>query len=172
VDNYHNELSNRMKKGELFSAQSNMDDSLFKEHSPFHTLSGKTVYSHGGIMPDIFIPADTTEDTQLIQELDDNQLFTAYVLDRMQPTLSKYNSTTDFVNHFSVSGPMFDDFIIYASGTIREMDSGDIMISKQTIKLLLKAYAARFKWGDEAYFETVNNDDIGFKKAVKNLSQD
>ena len=172
VDNYHNELSNRMKKGELFSAQSNMDDSLFKEHSPFHTLSGKTVYSHGGIMPDIFIPADTTEDTQLIQELDDNQLFTAYVLDRMQPTLSKYNSTTDFVNHFSVSGPMFDDFIIYASGTIREMDSGDIIISKQTIKLLLKAYAARFKWGDEAYFETVNNDDIGFKKAVKNLSQD
>jgi carboxyl-terminal processing protease len=172
VDNYHAELSNRMKKGELFTAQSNMNDSLFKQQSPFHTLSGKTVYSHGGIMPDIFVPADTAEDTQLIQELDDNQLFTAYVLDRMQPTLSKYASEADFVNHFSVSGPMFDDFIIYASGTIKEMDSSDIIISKQTIRLLLKAYAARFKWGDEAYFESVNNEDTGFKKAVKSLSQD
>lgn len=172
TDNYHNELSNRMKKGELFSAQSNLDDSLFKKQSPYHTLSGKQVYSHGGIMPDIFVPADSADDTQLIEELDGNQIFTAYVLDRMQPTLNKYNSAEDFVNHFSVSGPMFDDFIIYASGTIKEMNSADIMISRQTIKLLMKAYAARFKWGDEAYFKTVNNEDIGFKKAVKYLNQD
>jgi len=167
IDNYHHELSNRMKKGELFSARSNMNDSLFKQQSPYHTLSGKQVYSHGGIMPDIFIPADSSEDTQLVQELDDNQLFSAYVLDRMQPVLGKYSSAEDFINHFSVNGNMFDDFIIYASGTIKEMDPGDIIISKSTIKLLLKAYSARFKWGDEAYFETVNNEDVGFKKAVE-----
>jgi carboxyl-terminal processing protease len=167
VDNYHNELSNRMKKGELFSAQSNMNDSLFKQQSPYHTLSGKQVYSHGGIMPDVFVPADSAQDTQLIQELDDNQLFSAYVLDRMQPCLGKYASAEDFINHFSANGNMFDDFIIYASGTIKEMDPSDIIISKPIIKLLLKAYAARFKWGDEAYFETVNNEDIGFRKAVE-----
>jgi len=169
IDNYHQELSNRMKKGELFSARSNMNDSLFKQQSPYHTLSGKQVYSHGGIMPDIFIPADSSEDTQLVQELDDNQLFSAYVLDRMQPVLSKYNSAEDFVNHFTVNGNMFDDFIIYASSTIKEMDPGDIIVSKTTIKLLLKAYAARFKWGDEAYFETVNNEDVGFKTAVNTI---
>jgi carboxyl-terminal processing protease len=120
-------------------------------------------------MPDIFIPADSSEDTQLVQELDDNQLFSAYVLDRMQPVLSKYNSAEDFVNHFTVNGNMFDDFIIYASSTIKEMDPGDIIVSKTTIKLLLKAYAARFKWGDEAYFETVNNEDVGFKTAVNTI---
>src|SRR5580698_866153 len=55
IDSYHNELSERMKKGELFSAQSNLNDSVFKKQSPYHTLSGKQVYSHGGIMPEIFI---------------------------------------------------------------------------------------------------------------------
>lgn len=166
VDTYRNELSNRMRKGELFSAQSNMNDSLFKKQSPYHTLSGKHVYSHGGIMPDIFIPADSSEDTQLLQELNDNQLFSAYVIDKMQPILNKYASADDFISHFSVSGNMFDDFIIYSSVAIKEMDPGDIIISKPTIKLLLKAYAARFKWGNQAYFETVNNDDVGFKKAI------
>jgi carboxyl-terminal processing protease len=169
IDNYHNELSERMRKGELFSAQSNLNDSLFKKQSPYHTVSGKQVYSHGGIMPDIFIPADSAEDTNLIQQLDDNQLFTAFVIDRLQPTLNKYTSADDFVNHFAVSSSMFDDFIIYASGTIKEMDSSDIMVSKQPIKLLIKAYAARFKWGDEAYFETVNSEDTGFKIAVNTI---
>jgi carboxyl-terminal processing protease len=40
------------------------------------------------------------------------------------------------------------------------------MISKQPIKTLIKAYAARFKWGDESYYQTVNNEDAGFKKAI------
>jgi carboxyl-terminal processing protease len=40
------------------------------------------------------------------------------------------------------------------------------MVSKKPIKTLLKAYAARFKWGDEAYYQTVNNNDEAFKKAI------
>jgi len=166
IDNYHNELNARMKKGELFSEQSNLDDSIFKKQSPYHTLSGKKVFSYGGIMPDIFVPADTTEYTDLMQELDDDQLFTAYVIDRMEPTLNKYANAGEFIKHYTISDNMFDDFILYSSATIKEMDSNEIMISKEPIKNLLKAYAARFKWGDEAYFETVNNDDIAFKKAV------
>jgi len=166
VETYHNELNARMNKGELFSEQSNLNDSIFKKQSPYHTASGKSVYSYGGIMPDIFVPIDTTQSTYLIQELDDNLLFTAYVIDRLQPTLSDYDSSNDFIKQFHVTDAMFDDFIIYASSTIKEMDSNEIMTSKNPIKTLLKAYAARFKWGDEAYYQTVNNTDEGFKKAI------
>jgi len=166
VENYHNELNERMKKGELFSAQSNLNDSIFKKPSPYHTISGRTVYSGGGIMPDIFVPADTTEETNLVQELDDVQLFTAFVIDRLQPALNKYADKDAFINHYSVNDDLYGDFIMYASQTIKEMDPTDVMISKSSIKTLLKAYAARFKWGDEAFFQTVNNDDAGFKKAV------
>jgi carboxyl-terminal processing protease len=166
IDSYHNELNARMNKGELFSEQSNLNDSIFKKQSPYHTVSGKTVYSHGGIMPDIFVPVDTAQDTNLIHELDDNLLFTAFVIDRLQPVINKYASADDFVKQYQVSDDTFNDFIQYASGTIKEMDSNDIAISRQPIKTLLKACAARFKWGDEAYFETLNGNDAGFKTAI------
>jgi len=155
-----------MNKGELFSEQSNMNDSIFKKQSPYHTASGKSVYGYGGIMPDIFVPIDTTQETYLIQEMEDNLLFTAYVIDRLQPTIGNYDNAGDFIKQFEVNDAIFDDFILYASSTIKEMDSNEIMISRKPIKTLLKAYAARFKWGDEAYYQTVNNQDEGFKKAI------
>jgi carboxyl-terminal processing protease len=167
IESYHNELNERMKKGELFSEQSNLDDSIFKKPSPYHTLSGKKVFAGGGIMPDVFVPVDTTQNTYLIQELDDDQLFTAFVIDKMEPALNRYASTDDFLQHYAINDSMFDDFILYSSNAIKEMDSKEIIISKEPIKTLLKAYAARFKWGDEAYYETVNNEDAAFKKAVE-----
>lgn len=166
VDNYHNELADRMKNGELFSEQNTLSDSIFKKPTPYHTSSGKKVFAGGGIMPDIFVPVDTTQNTMLIQQLDDEQLFTAFVIDRLRPGLKKYSSAAAFVKDYTISDATYNDFIVYASSTIKEMDSDEVKISKQPIKTLLKAYAARFKWGDEAYFETVNNDDAGFKKAV------
>jgi carboxyl-terminal processing protease len=166
VENYHNEIAERMRKGEFFSAQSNLDDSIFKRPSPYRTLSGRKVFSGGGIMPDIFVPSDTTENTQIIQELNSQQLFTAYIIDKLQPTLNKYPSADAFVKDYRVSDDEFDDFILYASKTIKEMDSHELLISRQNIKTLLKAFAARFKWGDNAYFEALNWDDVTLEKAV------
>jgi carboxyl-terminal processing protease len=164
---YHNEIAQRMRKGELFSAQSNLDDSIFLHPSPYHTLKGRKVFSGGGIMPDVFVPADTDENTQLVQELSDRQLFTAYTIDKLQSTLRIYASADDFVKNYAVSDKEFDRFIIYSSKTIKEMDSHELLVSRQTIKTVLKAFAARFKWGDNAYFETINKDDPALKKAVE-----
>jgi carboxyl-terminal processing protease len=74
VESYRNELADRMRKGELFSAENNLNDSIFSKKSPYRTTSGKTVFSGGGIMPDIFIPADSTQNTPLIRRLVDRQL--------------------------------------------------------------------------------------------------
>ena len=166
IENYHDEIAQRMRKGELFSAQSNFDDSIFKRPSPYHTLSGRKVFSGGGIMPDIFVPADTALNVPLIQELGNQQLFTAYIIDRMQPTLKKFTSAEAFEKQYEVSDGEFDRFILYASGTLKEMDSHELLISRQNIKNLLKAIAARFKWGDNAYYEALNTDDVTLKKAL------
>ena len=166
VENYHNEIAERMRKGEFFSAQSNLDDSIFKKPSPYRTLSGRKVFSGGGIMPDVFVPADTTENTQIIQDLNSQQLFTAYIIDKMQPALNRYASADAFVKDYKVSDNEFDNFILYSSKTIKEMDSHELLISRQNIKTLLKAFAARFKWGDNAYFEALNWDDVTLQKAV------
>ncbi|EHQ26969.1 carboxyl-terminal protease [Mucilaginibacter paludis DSM 18603] len=166
VEDYHNELSNRMQKGELFSAKNNMDDSIFKKPSKYHTLNGRKVYSGGGIMPDVFVPADTVGLTRLLYDLNDRQIFMAYVLQKMQPLLSKYATYESFNKAYNVNDRELTDFIVYATQTLKQLDSQEIRRSKNNIKLYIKATAAHFKWGDNAYFKTINQDDETLKKAV------
>ncbi|MDN3581829.1 S41 family peptidase [Mucilaginibacter flavus] len=166
LDSYHNELAQRMQKGELFSEQSNRNDTIFKGSS-YHTSSGRKVYSGGGIMPDVFVPADTTQNTQVLQSLSEQQLFTAYVIDKMQPLINKYTGNNDFIKHYAVTEDDFRNFILYASQTIKEMDSRELLRSKEYIKTILKANAARFKWGDNAYYEVMNANDVAYKKALE-----
>jgi carboxyl-terminal processing protease len=166
ADSYHNEIAARMKKGELFSAQSNLDDSIFKKSSLYRTTSGRTVFSGGGIMPDVFVPEDTTSNTLILQQIGEHQLYTAYIIDRLQLKLNKFASADAFIKRYEVSDDEFNKFIVYASQTIKEMDSHELLISRQKIKTGLKALAARFKWGDNAYYEVINENDVALKKAV------
>ena len=166
VSNYRHELAQRMQKGELFSEQNNRNDTVLKGSS-YHTANGRKVYSGGGIMPDIFVPADTTKNTQVVQSFTDNQMFAAFVVDKMQPLLTRFNSNEDFMKQFVVSDNEFNNFIVYSSQTIKEMDSHELAISKEYIKSVLKATAARFKWGDNVYYQVLNSSDAAFKKAIE-----
>jgi carboxyl-terminal processing protease len=156
-----------VRKGELFSAQNNLNDSIFKRPSNYRTINGRKVFSGGGIMPDVFVPADTTENTLIIEELDNQQLFTAYTIDKLGPALDKFASVDAFIKQYKVSDDQFDQFILYSSKTIKEMDSHELLISKQAIKTALKAYAARFKWGNDAYYQALNSEDVTLKKAIE-----
>ncbi|MCD8740655.1 S41 family peptidase [Mucilaginibacter roseus] len=165
VASYRNELAERMRKGELFSAEMSFNDSAINKKSPYRTSSGKPVFSGGGIMPDIFVPADTAQSTPVIIALTDAQLFTSYVLDRMQPLLRAYPLADKFVNTYLPTDAELNDFMQYASGITRRFPKEELKASAPAIKTLLKAYAARFKWGDSAYFQAVNKDDNTFNKA-------
>jgi carboxyl-terminal processing protease len=165
LDDYRKEISKRQQNGELTSAQNNLMDTAFRTHV-YYTHSGRKVYGGGGIMPDVFVPEDTTANVRLIGELADRQLFTAYVIDRLQPALAKQTTQQEFINRFNVSDNQLYDFIIYASRTLREMDSQEIRLAKPHLKQYIKAFAARFKWGDNAYFEVLNQNDDGIKKAL------
>jgi carboxyl-terminal processing protease len=122
-------------------------------------------------MPDIFVPADTTQNTQLIQNLLDQQLFSAYVIDKMQPLLNKFNTGDEFIKRFTVSDDDLHNFIMYSSQKVKEMDSHELLISRDYIKSVLKANAARFKWGDNAFYQVMNSNDEAFKKAVLTFNQ-
>ncbi|HTK18990.1 MAG TPA: S41 family peptidase [Mucilaginibacter sp.] len=170
VTSYRNEVNERVQKGELFSEENYLKDSAFKKAAVYHTSGGRKVFSGGGIMPDIFVPADTTGNTMLIQELGNQQLFNAFVIDKMQGILNSYKTDDSFLSGYTVSDNQFDDFILYASKTLKEMDSKEVKISKDNIKLYLKAFAARFKWGDGAYYQALNNDDETLKKAIASIN--
>ncbi|MFD0751898.1 S41 family peptidase [Mucilaginibacter calamicampi] len=170
VASYRNELAERMRKGELFSAESNLNDSLLHTNSKYRTSAGRRVFSGGGIMPDIFVPEDTTRNTWLISQLNKNDLFTAYVIDYLQPVLKAYNTDDDFINGYSVNDAAMTHFIKYASLTVKDITKEEIAASKAHLKTLLKANAAHFKWGDEGYYKALNATDVALKKAVESLN--
>ena len=166
AESYRNELVERMRKGELFSAQSNLSDSVFSKQSPYRTTRGRKVFSGGGIMPDVFVPADTTQNTKLTSDLYRKQLYNAYVIDRMQPLLNRYSSADAYLKQYIITDKDLADLVQYASQTI-QVDPQEAVESKDYIKTMLKAYSARFKWGEEAYFKAINANDAGLKRAVE-----
>ncbi|GAA4335678.1 S41 family peptidase [Mucilaginibacter gynuensis] len=169
VESYRRELSERMKKGELFSAENIRNDSVFSKQSPYRTSSGKQVFSGGGIMPDVFIPADTAQTTRLIQKLSSAQVFTAYIVDRMQPLLKEYPQADGFIKNYTPTDTDFNSFIQYASHSLKHIDEPEVQLSKTEIKSLLKAYAARFKWGDTYYFQAININDATLNQAIASV---
>lgn len=170
TETYHNEINERVRRGELISAANNLNYSSFKKSGNFLTAKGKKVFGGGGIMPDVFVSADTLENTQLLRELVSQQLFTAFVIDKLQPELAKFSSLDDFLKNYNVTKDNTENFILYASATLKEMDSHEILLSKEAIKTQLKANAAWFKWGYNAYFETLNYNDPVLKKAIEVLN--
>lgn len=166
IENYRNELANRVRKGELLTAGSNLSDSAFIGSSAYHTTKGRKVFSAGGIMPDVFVPADTSLATRLLQDLNIHQLFTAYVIDRLQPVLSKFATADSFIKQYTVTDDILKNFISYSSKTIQQIDPQELALSRDIIKTLLKANAARFKWGNNAYYRVVNEDDRTFKTSL------
>jgi carboxyl-terminal processing protease len=167
INSYRNELAERIRRGELLTERSNLSDSAFLKGSAFHTSNGRKVFSFGGIMPDVFVPADTTQNTQIISDLNDEQLFTGYVIDKLQPQLKKFTTPSDFIKQYSISDDAFGDFIIYASQKVKQMDLRELHMSREMIKTLLKANAARFKWGTSAYYQVLNENDNTFKTALQ-----
>lgn len=167
IENYHNEIALRLQKGEMYSAENNLKDTAFKTAAVYHTLKGKAVYSGGGIMPDIFIPADTILNTPLLSRLNDKQLFTAFIIDRLHPVFKNYATSDDFISNYTITDQNFNEFISYASTGLHSIDDRELKASKPGIKMLLKAYMGRFQWGDNAYYRIVNNEDSTVKKALE-----
>ena len=163
---YRNELANRVRKGELLTAGSNLSDSAFMGSSTYHTTKGRKVFSRGGIMPDVFVPADTSQNTQLVSDLANNQLFTAYVIDRLQPVLNKYPTADNFIKQYTITDDGLHNFLAYASKTVKAIAPAEVQTSRDIIKTLIKANAARFKWGNNAYYRVLNSNDFTFKTAL------
>lgn len=114
LDSYYNDLNYRSEHGELFSA----DSISFPDSLKYKTPNGRIVYGGGGIMPDIFIPLDTTKYSSLYGEMFRKGIFSGFTLEYMNTNREKfkaqYPTIEDFKNNFKVSDELLNKVMEYA----------------------------------------------------------
>lgn len=139
---YEEDIVNRYRNNEFFTADSiHFADSL-KRITP----GGKVVYGGGGIMPDVFVPADTTDVTKYFVEVAGRNILYRYTIeysDRHRDALNAVRTVEDLEALFDSDPGMFDDFVRYAARRGVPPRSGDIARSRKLIEAQLRAYIGR-----------------------------
>ncbi len=169
-DKYEMDLVERFNKGELLHA----DSIHFPDSLRYQTLNLKrTVYGGGGIMPDIFVPLDTTRYTDFHRKIVArgvvNKVCVQYI-DKNRAELKKKYSTFDkFRKEYEVSDAFLNQLTAAAEKEKIKVDSAQFAISKSLIKLQLKALVARDLWEMNEYYQIMDADNESLQKAINIL---
>ena len=114
-DDYFQDISKRYSHGEMFSP----DSIQFPDSLKYKTLRRKRdIYGGGGIMPDIFIPMDTTNYSAFYAEVVRKGIISSYVMNvldsRREQLKAQYPTFEEFKNHFTITDQMYEDFVAFA----------------------------------------------------------
>ncbi|HUS87343.1 MAG TPA: S41 family peptidase [Bacteroidales bacterium] len=171
IEKYFTDFFSRYTNGEVFSA----DSIQFPDSLKYKTLlNGRTVYGGGGIMPDLFIPADTSWFSTYYGDLVRKNVITEYSLDftdrHRSEFLDKYRSFDDFNRKFSFTEADIDTFIERAEKLGVKFNEKQFIISEKQILTILKGLVARDLWDMSEYYQIVYADDRVVNEALKIIS--
>lgn len=114
LDSYFKDLQTRAKNGEYYTA----DNIKFPDSLKFKTPHGRVVYGGGGIMPDIFIPLDTTKYSTLFNEIVRKGVFGNFVVEYLENNReklhNKYPKFEDFQKYYTITDEFYEEFMDFA----------------------------------------------------------
>ena len=167
-DEYNNELNSRFDHNELLTA----DSIHFPDSLKFKTPGGKIVYGGGGIMPDIFVPIDTTgrNNSFLIETINSgliSEFSYNYVDDHRQELISTYKTFGEFAKNFTVDKNIYDSFVKAAVSKNIRRNETEISEAAPYLKNQLKAFISRQVFKNEGFYPILLNVDKTYQKAVE-----
>ena len=168
---YYKQLYERFVRGEQFSR----DSIHFPDSLKYKTLrEGRTVYGGGGIMPDVFIPQDTSFYTPFYGAVVRKELLVdfvnGYTDQHRAGLLARYPEAEDFSRSFTVEESLFDRFVEYCreKGT-EPADPAQLTVSGPELKKYLKGLMIRNLFDFSAYIRFINADDPQVQEALRVL---
>lgn len=172
-DEYARDLDNRYTRGELTSIDSIHLDST----KVYKTLvKGRTVYGGGGIMPDIFVPLDTTSYSPCYRALRRYNLINdwtlRYVDEHRKSLRRQYRTFDDYLKRFEVPQALTDS--IFAEGKRKKVEPKDDKERQSTLddlRFILKATIAYDLWDRNEYFRLINERSDIYKRALLYLKE-
>jgi len=171
VQAYYREKFERYESGELWSLDSlYMPDSL-----KFFTDNKRVVYGGGGILPDVFVPIDTSYNDKLNSDLIRkgvmNSFAITYANANRKKILKAHPTVEDFINDFDLP-PAVEEMKAYAVDEEIEWDEAGYVKAKVMIDGRLKALIARSLWDYSAYYQVFNPYWKTYKTALDVLKND
>ena len=166
---YAMDMVNRLKSGEL----TNADSIHFADSLKYETLrQHRTVYGGGGIMPDEFVPLDTTLYTKFHRELAAKSIVIQqnlrYVDNNRKNLTARWTDFADFKQHFEVPQSLVDAIIAEGEKQhIKPKDEAELQKTIPYLSLQLKALIARDIWDMSEYFSVFNERSEIVKKALE-----
>jgi carboxyl-terminal processing protease len=172
-DKYMANFIKRFSDGELISA----DSTHFPDSLKYNTnINHRTVYGGGGIMPDVFVAADTSSYSEYFGGLRNKGVFNSFILEfadknRARIKLS-YPKFDDFKNKFEFTTDEVNSFIKTAEDAGVKFNEKQYSVSKNEILKILKALVAYDIWQSTEYYRIYNEGDVVIAKALKVLGDD
>lgn len=170
TDKYFKDLTERYKHGETFHP----DSIKFPDSLKYFTPKNRVVYGGGGIMPDIFIPADTSRISDYYSNILRKGLMYQYSLqyiDKNRDSLkNKYNDAASFIKGFQIDEAIQNAFISYAEADSVKKDADGFELSKEYITNQLKANIGRGLFDINTYFMISSDIDDVYQEAIEAIN--
>lgn len=168
ADAYQHDLIDRYNKGELMSA----DSIHFPDSLKYTTLTaGRVVYGGGGIMPDVFIPIDTTLSSpyhrRLIAAGIVNRAAMNYLDEHRTEMTGRYKSFEKYKADFAIPESLLQQVVAMANEEKIEYNEEQFSRAKSLLTLQLKALIARDMYEMSEYFQIINDIDDSLKAALR-----
>ena len=163
-DNYFNDIGERILHGEY-----DVEDSIkFNDSLKFITPKGNIVYGGGGIMPNVFIPRDTTGMTDYYSQVARQGLvyrFAFNYADNHRASLTGFDNA-EKINRYLDSQDLMEGFIRFAESQEVKRNNEQIARSGEIIHTQIKAYIARNIIDNEGFYPIIGKIDEALKRAV------
>ncbi|MBK6963497.1 MAG: S41 family peptidase [Bacteroidales bacterium] len=172
ADNYYDDLTKRFKHGEFVSA----DSIRFPDSLKYYTPSKRVVYGGGGIMPDVFIPLDTTFSSKYYTDILRKGLLNEFIINYMEKNRDdlkvQYPDLAAFRKSFDVDENLMNRFTEFAASKEVPVDKDGLEKSGKEIKYVLKGLIARNLFDVSAYFEMISPIDHELMRAIEVMHED
>ncbi|MFA6949086.1 MAG: S41 family peptidase [Lentimicrobiaceae bacterium] len=170
-EDYYSDLSNRFKHGEFVSA----DSIKFPDSLKYYTPARRVVYGGGGIMPDVFIPMDTTVSSKFYTDLWRKGIFNDFILNYLEKDRTEINKQfknfSAFKAGFQTDETFMKQFLDFASAKGVTPEEGSMEKSGNEIRYILKGMIARNLFDTNSYFEIISPIDNELMKALEVMKQ-
>lgn len=172
LESYYSDIYKRYQQGEFVHA----DSIHFPDSLRYSTSKGRTVYGGGGVMPDVFIPLDTTFISDYYTDIRRkglvNQFIMSYLETHRSELKTSYPTIEQYIDRFDDDDSFFNAFLDFAQENGVPRSEEGLKASGKLIKQVITASLARNIFDVNAYYRVINPVDDELQEALKIIRSD